>query len=248
MSNNWLKIGKIGPLNYSENEAKAVIAGYAFGKQPTIWKPVDPEIGDPIPDDATAFRWAYRSYDCQPASPGMLDAHDVTLTTAINSRISGKAVLMVFAVADELNEALERCNEAPPFWDLTRKQVQKLPNIDNPAQAIWRAWYVLMGVNGVDVAVCHKILHHKRPSTFPLLDRVTEGAYRPGEAWVGIHDDLSENREQFVALEEWFGTLATDDRDVQLKRLRLHDILLWCSRTNERAEAAQLGQEILETL
>jgi hypothetical protein len=38
---------------------------------------------------------------------------------------------------------------------------------DTPAWAMWRAWTLLMGVEGVDAARSRKILHHKRPAAFP---------------------------------------------------------------------------------
>ena len=102
-----------------------------------------------------------------------------------------------------------------------------------------------MGVPGIDLAVSHKILHHKRPGLCPLLDRVTEGAYPPGQAWAGIHKELTHQTGEFTQLEGWFEGLAASHDGVALQRLRLHDILLWLCRSGELDEARRLGRNVL---
>ena len=60
----------------------------------------------------------------------------------------------------------------------------------SPAWPIWRAWSILMGIEGVDIARTHKILHHKRPKVFPLIDNETVTWLRGGESvWAAIHDE-----------------------------------------------------------
>jgi hypothetical protein len=169
----------------------------------------------------------------------------VTVTTAINSRISAKTILGVLGIAEEVSKALAQISTKVKFWELDEDDLKVPPSSSKTSWQLWRAWYLLMGVHGVDLAVCHKILHHKRPSVFPLLDRVTEGAYPRGKAWVHIQRELAGQKEPFDDLEEWFGEFAKAHHGVPLTRLRLHDILLWCHRSGESAGAAELGGPII---
>ena len=95
--------------------------------------------------------------------------------------------------------------------------------------------------------MCHKILHHKRPKVFPLLDGITESAYAPGRAWISIRKELEDFQSAFTSLEAWFKEVAADQGSqcVQLNRLRLHDILLWCDRRGDRGTAREKGQRFL---
>jgi hypothetical protein len=236
---------EVGDSAYTKQEAQDVIAGYAFGTvvvQPKSNRPAASVLQSP----RHRRRWAYSTYDCYPPDPGGLTTGDVTVTSAVNSRIGGKAVLGVMAVASEVSEALDLLPVSLTFWDLPRDDVVALPRPDSVAFQMWCAWDLLMGVVGVDVAICHKILHHKRPQLFPLLDGITTGAYPEGEAWAQIHGELSAQAGQFGKLETWFSALAAANGGVPLLRLRLHDILLWCHRAHERAEAGTLGAPFVE--
>lgn len=111
---------------------------------------------------------------------------------------------------------------------------------------MWRAWYLFRLVPGIKVARTHKILHHRRPELFPLLDNRTLRNLRTMESWSHIHDDLTQQAEMFRELEEWFDGLRRPC-DVPLLRLRLHDILL-CSTprasvTERAASASRCAQK-----
>jgi hypothetical protein len=58
------------------------------------------------------------------------------------------------------------------LW-LRNEVANKPPTPDSPGWHLWRCWTLLMGVTGIDVARAHKILHHKRPKLFPLIDNQT---------------------------------------------------------------------------
>lgn len=99
-----------------------------------------------------------------------------------------------------------------------------------------------MSLPGVDVAITHKILHHKRPDFFPLIDNQTLKILG-SRAWLTIHDNLTANPTGWDQLERQIATLA-HNRGVALTRLRLHDILLWTSVTGRDAIAQPLGRDL----
>ena len=186
----------VGDAEYTREQAQTVIAGYAFGTVPSHWSPKKPRVGPP-PAQTSQHRWAYTTYDCVPPDPGDIGPNDVIVTAAINSRIGAKTILSVMAVAPEISETLARIPTSVNFWDQAEEDLREPPAPGTATGAMWRAWYALMGVRGVDVAVCHKILHHKRPCLYPLLDGITEGAYQAGKAWAEIHRELTTHHEQF---------------------------------------------------
>jgi hypothetical protein len=58
------------------------------------------------------------------------------------------------------------------------------------------------GVPGAGIALTHKVLHHKRPSVFPLLDNKTSAALGGGgDAWLQIHRDLAATPDGWTELE-----------------------------------------------
>jgi hypothetical protein len=211
----------------------------------------------------TRERWAYRSYDCVPALTGPLTVVEIGLTAGINSRVSGAPIAGVTAVLPEVNEALCHLLLHQTFWDIQARVVARGPLPGRPWWWMHRALWLLEGVRGVDVAIAHKTLHHKRPALFPLLDGKTLRCYPQGRAWPGIHAELTSQRSQFEQLEAWFADCACGQDaegvdhehtetgpctcrlgSVPLMRLRLHDILLWCDVTGERAAAAAAGKDV----
>ncbi len=220
----------------------ALIAGYAFAERSLepddIRRPPDVEV----PPTARA-RWGYRTYDCVPASSGFaLTGVDLTIAAGLNARMNVDRVGAVQAVAELVGESIQHLEDAPPFWELDRNE------LDDPTAARthewWtvRAWSLLMSQPDVGVAVTHKTLHHKRPKLFPTLDGVTKRALPKGRAWATIHEDLTSQAESWAQLESDFAGLVDLARGgVQLTRLRLHDILLWLSTTGEANTARTAG-------
>jgi hypothetical protein len=97
------------------------------------------------------------------------------------------------------------------------------------------------GTSGLGVALTHKTLHHKRPRLAPLIDGKT--VKRTG--WIGIYDDLQCQVAEFADLEQWFGDLALRNSGVGISRLRIHDVVLWCSVTGEFERTERAGRKIL---
>ncbi len=150
----------------------------------------------------------------------------------------------VLAVADELSGVLKRIPATQTFWDLPRIHILSAPDEPaGPAWHLWRAWTILMSLPSVDIATTHKILHHKRPSFFPLIDNQTLPRLAP-TSWLTIHDDLNANPAGWRHLESQIAKLADERGLVALTRLRLHDILLWTQVTGQDETARRLGQDL----
>lgn len=236
--------------NLDPDEAFFVVLGYAFGTRPFKWgKPRD-AVGE-RPDETTAWRWGYQTYDCVDRHPGTsLAGVDFLVAAGLNARIDVSVVASLLAVEPEASEALKRL---PPeggnvrFWDLEGDITGQPPNEGSPAWPLWRAWSVLMGAGDVGVAVTHKILHHKRPDMFPLIDNRTLAAFDK-HPWAEIHDDLRASHDEWASLEDRFSEAAAMLHGVRLTRLRLHDILLWTWVSGDRDAACTAGRAIADTL
>ncbi|MGH2662486.1 MAG: DUF6308 family protein [Actinomycetota bacterium] len=210
--------------------AKERIKKYAFRTEPLHFKaPKGPAYGlEPeLPDRPQR---AYRTFDCVPADPGRdLTPHDVFLISGINGELNQRRVASALAVLPAVNNALRKINEETKFWRLSRTEIAPEGEPVRGTDAWWmhRAWWLLMGAPDIEVTITHKILHHKRPDVFPLIDRSTLAGLGPGRAWLRIHDDLAATPGAWADLEDWFEKLAALSEGVSLTRLRLHDILLW---------------------
>jgi hypothetical protein len=95
-------------VSYSEAEARAALAGYAFGQVDLSWKPpsgLPPESGLGVPPGVgVRYRWGYWSFDCAPASPHLVSIEDIAATAALNTGVSGDAVLGLYAIRHDLNK------------------------------------------------------------------------------------------------------------------------------------------------
>lgn len=243
-----ITLGSNARCVYTYTEAQAAIAGYAFGERPLSWQPPRrARVLGPAPaPDLMRRRWAYQTYDCVPASPGPLDAHDILLTAGLNSDIGASTTAGILAIARQVSACLARLVGSPPFWALNVNHVRAMPPAATPGIDIWGAWWLMMGVPGSGVAITHKVLHHKDPHHFPLLDSITLRFYATGRAWSGIHADLTRNAVDFALLEGWFSGFAQPLGGVPLTQLRLHDILLWLDGRGDRVAAIAAGQPLLQ--
>ena len=244
-----LSLGHQKNFRFSMDEAKAVIAGYCFGMCALEWHPQAgcPAIANP-PVGRRRAAWAYTVYDCVPRTAGPLDLRDVLLTAGLNSRISQRSAAAVFEVLRDVNEVLVTLTVEGPdlvlFWEQDPADLASPPP-GSPAEKMWQAWQLLVGAEGVRTAIAHKILHHKRPAQFPLLDSMTAACYPKAAAWSGICEELQRHESEFVELERWFEALAHEHTGTALTRLRLHDILLWTARTGQDRQAAECGRKVL---
>lgn len=237
-------------VSYSEGEARAALAGYAFGHAKLSWKPpsgLPPEsdLGRP-PTVSERHRWGYWSFDCVPTSTSQVSVEDIVVTAALDTRVGSDAVLGLEAIRQDLNETLAHIPETTTFWQLPAKDFGKRPPAPGTvAWWTWRAWVLLMGLRGVDRAITHKLLHRKRPWLFPMLDSVTTEHLGGFRAWTTISEDLTRHEQEFVVLEDWFATLAAAHDAVRLTRLRIHDILLWGELSGDRPMMESLGRPFL---
>jgi hypothetical protein len=252
----WLAVGKTQRISYSEREAKEMLAGFAFGVVRLTWKLREEDAKtvngtDLAKPPAAKVRsgWAYRSFDCVPSSPYGLTMHDVAITAAVDSQVKGRAILEILAIREELDSVLASIPVTQTFWDLPVGKLGAEPPSpgDVAAWGVWRAWTLLMGLDGVKVAITHKTLHHKRPWLFPMLDSRTREALGGVNAWAAIHKDLTTQQVQFQELEDWFAARAASEHGVPLTRLRIHDILLWGGLNKVRvARMRKLGGPLVD--
>jgi hypothetical protein len=227
-------------------EARAVVAGYCFGERTLR---CHPDGIAPSMNELRAPRWAYRTYDCVPGSSKTdLEAPDVLVIGGLNGRPDAEIVGSVLAVAPFVSQELRRIADAPAFWELPLESLDEGVRSDDAVVSdLYSAWRVLMSVERVDVATTHKILHHKFPRHFPLLDRRTVVAFPRGLAWRAIHQEVADS--EFEDLEAWFEDLRSHFKStVPLSRLRLHDILLWSRIVGHWDAAKTAGQQVLEAL
>lgn len=227
-------------------EAFAVAAGYCLGYEPVGWSPPSGHVGESV-SGRSRGAFAYGTYDCIPAGPGSdLQPIDVLVADGLNAQMRARDIAGALAVADTVSEALRQLDATPiAFWELTRDQVCVEPEAETaPAWPLWRAWTLLMGVEGLSLARVHKILHHKRPQVFPLIDNQTLPRL-PGGAWATIHDDLTATRDAWTWFEETLGDLLIAHHGPPITRLRIHDILLWADATGGWGTARSHGESYL---
>jgi hypothetical protein len=241
-----------GQSPYSLDEARAVIAGYAFATRPFAWRPPQGQssLGEP-PGARRVPIWAYETYDqVQGGKSQHAEATDILVAAGLNGRIDSKLFAVIKAVLPEAFRALGEVPDDVTFWDLPREDLWNPP----PGSHSWyllRAWWLLAGAPGVKVARTHKVLHHKRPRLVPLIDGKTVGPLEVaatansfgGNSWVQLHEELNRYREEFEELERWFNDIRVGEPT--LFRLRLHDILLWCRVTKQDDEARRKGEQVL---
>jgi hypothetical protein len=174
---------------------------------------------------------------------------------ALNGGMDHKAITALKHAADRawphVQQAVVQA-DGTPFWDLTESELRRSPTSTSVGGALWRAWAECIRTGGIKVALTHKLLHHKRPDLFPLIDRQT-GPLLDKQVqgdddgwWAVIHRELTANAEQFAALEATFACLLDSPGDVPLRRLRLHDILLWLIATGNWDGTVAQGQRTAE--
>lgn len=228
--------------------AISVLRGYCLATETATWVAPKSGVGDDV-GELTVGAFAFATYDgVAPAPSTDLEPIDVLVADALNAQMRARDIAGVLAVAREIGEQITRIDESGvKFWTLSLDQVSTAPlDQSAPEWPLWRAWTILMGVPGVEVARAHKTLHHKRPSVFPLIDNETIPWLREGgSAWATVHRDLTSTAGAWSELEVAIGEALSDTATAAPTRLRLHDILLW-TRVTKRWEAALAAGENLK--
>jgi hypothetical protein len=233
------------------DDALAAVLGYARETRPlSIRYPSELVSTVQVP----AF--AYATYDCIPPSP---DAGftwlDVLVVDGLNGRLNQEVITALKHAADRawphVERAIERA-DGKTLWELSAPEVARHPTPGSAGKALESAWAECMGTGNVKLALTHKLLHHKCPDLFPLIDNKTAPGLKraidsPDEGlWAVVHRELSENEVQFSALEQAFATLVNGKDDVPLQRLRLHDVLLWLVAAKKWERAVTAGRRTPE--
>ena len=220
-----------GAATYSTADAFDAVREYAFG---TVTVDPDPRFPGAFAPHAVP-RYAYRTYDCVPASdgPGFTDL-DLLVTAGLNARIDMTAFVRLRSFADRAAEHLDAAYQLQPdFLRLPREEVSDDPPKETAGWYLFEAWRQGMATPGLRVARVHKMLHHKRPWLVPLLDNKTVKPIRAAAdakacgSWQLIHDEIHAHADHFHALADEFDKLANGINDVPLSWLRLYDILVW---------------------
>jgi uncharacterized protein DUF6308 len=196
-----------------------------------------------------------RDYDlASVGDPGRLTREEAWRTRIISSRISH----------DECARLLDRANAAP--WqcvpvdaDLADADPLRGGGLFGEAARLY--WYFTTPhEKGFGPAKIHKVLHVKRPTLYPVLDRRIRHLYRthavawvnrisdaqPGDSvtfWAAIREDLV-NSENQAELKRYREELRREPRTVQmacLSNLRLLDIIAW---ETDRRESVVLGAAV----
>lgn len=228
--------------------ATTVARGYCLGKETTTWVGPKTGVGDDV-GRLSVGAFAFATYDgIAPGTSADIEPIDVLVADGLNAQMRARDIAGALAVGREIGEQIARIDESGvKFWTLSLDQVSKAPSEQSaPEWPLWRAWTILMGVPGIEVARAHKILHHKRPSVFPLIDNETTPWLRKGgSAWATVHRDLTSTASGWSELEAVVGQALSGTGISVPTRLRLHDILLW-SRVTNRWEAALAAGERLK--
>jgi hypothetical protein len=230
------------------SEALAAVLGYARAQRDLHIKRT-PSHPDGITIKVRAY--AYRVYDCVPPSDDDEFAWlDVLVVDGINGKMDQAAITALRDAADRawphVRTAIERA-DGRAFWDLPEDEGGRTPPPGTTGQALSDAWEECWSTDGIKTALTHKMLHHKRPELFPLIDNVTAPLLRAHaddrvSLWGVLHRELLANEEQFTALEKAFAELVNGKEDVPLTRLRLHDILLWLKASGKWNHAVENGK------
>jgi hypothetical protein len=216
-----------GQWNIELEEAQAAVAGYTFAVR---------VVGGEL-----APRWGYRTYDCVPASPGPdFSDLDILVAAGLNGELDVAAIGALYLATRRAAPYLaEAADQAREFSELTLAELADDPSAGTAGWFLNKAWQQMMNTPDVGRALTHKILHHKQPALFPLLDRRTADVLRPAgrpqrqNAWQVIWSDIDRSRAEFERLRSWFANLAAERGGLPLGLLRLYDILVWLQATGQ---------------
>ena len=233
------------------DDALAAVLGYACGTRSLALAERGPLVAESVEVPLSA----YRAYDCVPPSPGGFDWLDVLVVDAINGGMDHRAITALMHAARRAAAHVERAvvlAAGTPFWDLDEEEARRAPSGTSVGGELAWAWAECSRTDGVGIALTHKLLHHRRPDLFPLIDGRTRpclAAHARGgndQLWAVVHRELTANALQFGALEDAFASLLDGPDDVPLTRLRLHDVLLWLIATDNWDRTVAAGRRTAE--
>jgi hypothetical protein len=130
------------------------------------------------------------------------------------------------------------------FSSLSLTELADDPPSATTGRLLTLAWREMMLTPDIGVALTHKVLHHKYPALFPLVDGQTANVLRPAghasrlNVWQVIWADINDNQAELQQLRSWFAEQAGQRGHIPLELLRLHDILTWLHALREWDAAA----------
>ncbi len=131
--------------------------------------------------------YAYRTYDCVPASTGpRFSDLDLLVSAGLNARPDVTALAALRSFADRAARHLEAAHALQPdFLQLARTELGDDPPEQSAGWHLREAWRQGMATPWQDVARVYKTLHHKRPrlSTAPSRNRPARPGAEP--RWPG---------------------------------------------------------------
>lgn len=194
------EIGR-GTFRFAAADARLALAGYAFGTR-EIQPSRAPALRDAF-ERELAPRWGYLTYDCvRPSAGDDFSDQDILVAAGLNGRLDvaafGALQLATRRAAPALADAAQAGTD---FADLTSGELADSPAEGTIGWSLTEAWRQMMATPDVGVALTHKVLHHKQPALFPLLDTRTAAvlsAHPEGRnAWQQIHAEIRRSREAF---------------------------------------------------
>jgi hypothetical protein len=169
---------------------------------------------------------------------------DILVAAGLNARLDVRSIsALQLAVRRAGPPLAEAGHNGKKFTDLTSAELADQPVAGTTGSLLTTAWRQMTRTPGIGVAIAHKVLHHKQPALFPLLDGKTARVYRRqggANAWQQIWTEITDARGDFEELRTWFAAEARDG--VALTLTRLHDILLWLQVIGQWTEACAAGE------
>ena len=229
-----LVLPSAGPEPISHDTAVAAVLGYARGRRPLRFR--SPSYPDGKWAQVPAF--GYERFDAMPATDLPLGEVDILTAESLHGRLrppEWEALRDTFHAVGPLADALTERAAGRAFQDLDDDEFSVLFE-PGTVGAMLRQLQEHAEPHYVVAA-----LHHRRRDLVPLISGTTWRQLIPyrqeGDSGVEavIHRELRANTDAFDALEK-----AT--AELQLTRLRLHDILVWLSGSLRLTHAVMLGR------
>jgi Family of unknown function (DUF6308) len=241
MSAAELVLPSAGPDPIPLDTALAAVLGYARGHRPIHFRFPTDSVGRWV--EIPAF--GYERFDRRPRADGPLGEPDILTAEGLHGRLDKGEWTAMRRVLGEVqpffDAAVERA-AGRPFHELDDDEFSVLAEPGTVGSWLRRIWQHDEVSSDVSPKHVTAALHHRRPDLFPLVVRATRWHLLPhvreGDSGVEavVHRELRANDEVFGELER-----AVALHDVQMTRLRLHDVLLWLSSTLRLTHAVALG-------
>jgi hypothetical protein len=240
-----LHLPSAGPEPIPAETALAAVLGYARGRRPLFFRPLNARTGRWV--ELPAF--GYERFDRRPTPDTPLGEPDILIAEGLHGRLDKASWTVMRDLLHEVrplaDAALARA-AARPYRQLPDDQFSVLAEPGTVGAALRDIWQLAADTPGGSPQHLTAALHHRRPSLFPLLTRTTRWQLLPhvreedSGVEAVVHREISANLPAFEALESQVGALLGDG--VRLTVLRLHDVLLWLCTGLRLEHAVRLGR------